>query len=213
MSKMHFIFDYETTGQNVFSCAVVDCSYIAFDWDRFTTDPYLYEDLLSFVEKDKLNVTDQVSKYGWKVEKDFVENFLKKLPADVKKNFYPSPHDVTVEHYLERMVSYAEGEKIKYWWSRANTFDPIILDRMLHVVDPTIETRKNKALAYWKVRDTRTFINAKTNFNMTTSFVPMKDEEKWKDTFKAHNSAHDIVADILRMQAITRIESDLDLPE
>lgn len=211
MKTPHLILDYETGGQNVFNVPVFECSYLTFDWDRFINEPYSYEELLRLVVKDKLDVTDQVKRFGWKIEKTFIDGFLKTLPKDVQINFKPSDKDMKVEEYLDKFLQYAGTEKVKYWWSRSNTFDPIILDRLLISVNRLSD--KDKLLPYWRVRDTRTFINAKSDFKMTTSFVPMKDEEKWKSLFKLHDSRHDIIADILRLQTITRIENDLELPE
>ena len=36
------------------------------------------------------------------------------------------------------------------------------------------------------------------------------DEEKWDSVFKAHDSAWDILADVLRLQSITRAENDME---
>jgi hypothetical protein len=63
---------------------------------------------------------------------------------------------------------------------------------------------------YWRVRDTRTFIDAKLNFPKKNGFNPLADEAKWEQNFKAHDSSWDILADVLRMQAITRAENDME---
>ena len=65
-------------------------------------------------------------------------------------------------------------------------------------------------LKYWSVRDTRTFIDAKFDFPKLNAFVPVSDTAKWEYNFKAHDSKHDVAADILRLQAITRAENDLE---
>jgi len=39
----------------------------------------------------------------------------------------------------------------------------------------------------------------------------MLNEEKWNKSFKKHDSAWDILADVLRFQQIHRAENDLDL--
>jgi hypothetical protein len=66
-------------------------------------------------------------------------------------------------------------------------------------------------LPHWKLRDTRTFIDAKLDFPKVNSFVPVQDEEFWNKVFQAHDSSWDILADILRIQAILRAEQDLEM--
>ena len=52
----HLIFDFETLGQDVFEIPVLDCSYMIFDWDRFTSDnPYTLNELVSLAQKDKVS--------------------------------------------------------------------------------------------------------------------------------------------------------------
>jgi hypothetical protein len=68
----------------------------------------------------------------------------------------------------------------------------------------------DESLKFWKIRDTRTFIDAKLDFPKENGFVPIKDEALWKKHFKLHNSSWDILADVLRLQAIVRAENDLE---
>ena len=62
----------------------------------------------------------------------------------------------------------------------------------------------------WKVRDVRTFIDAKFDFSTRSGFVPLADEKYWNEAFVAHDSTHDVAADVLRLQAIYRAENDLE---
>ena len=66
---------------------------------------------------------------------------------------------------------------------------------------------------FWRVRDTRTFIDAKFNFSTKNGFVPVADTEYWEAAFEEHNSIHDISADIMRLQAIHRAENGLEQVE
>jgi hypothetical protein len=213
MASNHFIFDYETFGQDMQKCAVIDCSYIVFDWDRFTSNnPYTFEELLSDVRRDKFDVKDQVARLGYKVEKNSLE-WWSQQTGNARSLIKPSELDISVETHLDNLVTYlSDFSSIKYWWSRSNTFDPIILWRLIenyhakqHITD---------RLAFWKIRDTRTFIDAKTNFNLKkNAFTPMVDEQKWERVFEQHNSSHDIIADILRMQMMIRLDNDLPQAE
>ena len=71
----------------------------------------------------------------------------------------------------------------------------------------------NEYIPYWKNRDTRTFIDAKFNFTTKNGFIPVENKELWEEVFKAHDSTHDIAADILRLQAIHRAEHDMEQVE
>jgi hypothetical protein len=92
--------------------------------------------------------------------------------------------------------------KIDYWWSRSNTFDPILLWRIFEDCDRSQEL--NDRLKFWKVRDIRTYIDAKSDFALRNDFIPI-DNETWKANFKAHDSRHDVVGDVLRMQKIHQL--------
>jgi len=61
------------------------------------------------------------------------------------------------------------------------------------------------------VRDTSTWIDAKLDWPKANSFVPIHDEKYWDKTFKKHDSIQDIAADILRLQAIERMENDMEM--
>jgi hypothetical protein len=91
----------------------------------------------------------------------------------------------------------------KYWWSRSNTFDPIILYRLATDVN-RMDDISNR-LKHWNVRDTRTFIDAKLSFAPNvTSFVL----DEWKEKFEAHNSIHDVAIDVMRLQKLTQAENE-----
>jgi hypothetical protein len=71
-------------------------------------------------------------------------------------------------------------------------------------------TAFDNVLKFWKVRDVRTHIDAKFNYTTRSGFVPVADEDYWNKAFIAHDSTHDVAADILRLQAIHRAENDLE---
>ena len=64
----------------------------------------------------------------------------------------------------------------------------------------------DKRLKFWKVRDTRSYIEGAFGFDFDNKFLPDKDcEEK----FVAHDSRHDIAVDLLRLQTILK-EDEFD---
>jgi hypothetical protein len=204
----HVIIDCETLGQPVENCAVIDFSFMTVDYDRFLSDPYTTDDI-KLVKKFKLSVKDQVDNYGWKVYKDTVE-FWQQLPKAVRKNILPKETDLTIPEFINQLCSYMnEQGKIDYWWSRSNTFDPVILARIFDAEKKHFLFKEY--FPFWKVRDIRTYIDAKLDFPKKNAFIPIKDEEHWKKVFIEHDSSWDVLADVLRMQAIVRAENDLEL--
>lgn len=212
MANWHFILDYETMGQEPTTCAAVDCSYVVFDWDRFTSNPYKFNELLGMTKRAKFDVQDQVKRHGFNINPSTIE-WWSKQDKEVRQLIRPSPNDVSIEVFLADLQVYLEKHPhLKYWWSRSNTFDPIILWHMS--AKGGFKESISKLLPHWKIRDTRSFIDAKTNFSLKNNgFTPMKNETYWNEIFKQHSSRHDIVADILRMQTLTRLDMDLDVLE
>lgn len=212
MTNQHFILDFETLGQDVSKIPILDCSYMVFDWDRFTSNnPYTLEELLQNAQKDKLDVVSQVKEFGASYTQRDIDWWLAQS-VTAKKVLKPSSEDIRIEKFIENIIGYlkfmSNNTKINYWWSRSNTFDPLILESWSKVLGRQDEIYG--LLKFWLVRDTRTFIDAKLNFPKKNGFVPLADEEYWNKTFVPHDSRFDIAADILRLQTITRIENDME---
>lgn len=203
----HCFIDCETLGQPVGNCAVIDFSFFVVDTERFLSNkPYTTNDI-SNVKKFKLSVKDQVDNYGWMVYKDTVE-FWQSLPYEARKNISPKETDLKIKEFIEQLASYLNDfGKIDYWWSRSNTFDPVILDRIFCAEEK--HQMFKQYFPHWKVRDIRTYIDAKLDFPKKNGFIPVDDETQWSNVFVEHDSAWDVLADVLRMQKIVRYENDL----
>lgn len=203
---MDLILDFETLGQSVIRCPILNCSLLRFDRDRFLTDePYSYDELLDNTFHLKLDVAAQVEA-GYKIEPGTIA-FWEKLGPEAQKQLKPSKNDLTYSQFCDNMMAWIGAAKIDYWWSRSNTFDPILLWRIFEDVGRLEEM--GEKLKFWKVRDIRTYIDAKTDFNLTkNSFIPVSKAE-WDAKFIAHDSRHDIVADVLRIQKLVRLEQEL----
>ena len=210
--RCDFILDFETLGQDALRCPAIDCSIATFYWERFLDEPYTFEELTSgHCERLKVSVEDQVRNYGAKIEQNTVKFWQDQSP-EVQKHIAPRKNDLTQEEFCDKFIGYlANQPKIEYWWSRANVFDPLILWRIM--TDCNRHYSLNEYLMFWRVRDTRTFIDAKFNFSTKNGFVPVADESYWESAFAAHDSIHDIAADIMRLQTIHRAEHDLPQTE
>lgn len=210
--KKDFILDFETIGQNIHQLPAIDVSYATFDWDRFCNQPYSFHELVNqVVVKRKLSIEDQVKTHGCSYKESDLQWWMEQ-PKEVRSNIKPTQNDLTLEVFFTDLINYLQRQgEISHWWSRANTFDPVILDRLAWKVGKNFAL--DEYLKYWAVRDTRTWIDAKFNFPKKNGFVPISDEEYWNNNFKAHDSAHDVAADILRLQAIHRAENDMEQVE
>lgn len=209
--RTDFILDFETIGQCARLAPAIDCSYTTFVWERFTDQPYSFQELVDTIQKSKLSIKDQVTNYDFSYKEEDL-NWWMQQEAEVKKNIKPLPTDLTVPQFVEEMISFLrKSEKISYWWSRSNGFDPVILDHLSMAIQK--DKFLNEYIPYWRVRDTRTYIDAKFDFSTKNGFVPIADEEYWNTNFKAHNSTHDVAADILRLQAIHRAQHDMEQVE
>lgn len=190
---------------------ILDCSWVVFDWDRFISDnPYSLKEIIDTSHRSKLDVKEQIG-LGYKVSKDTLQ-WWNDQGSEAKKKILPSTNDVSINTFMIDFIESLRGVNLQYFWSRSNTFDPIILERLAR--DNGSWSELSNILKFWIVRDTRTYIDAKTNFNRKmNSFIPISDENYWNETFIKHDSRCDIAADILRLQTLTRIDNDLDPTE
>ncbi len=202
MNNPHFILDYETMGQDVFRVPVVNCSYFVFDWDRFTSkNPYTFNELIQVIRHDKMELEPQV-KAGYKFAKRDLDWWMEQGP-EARKQIKPSPLDIPVAQFVQNLTDYVQGTRIKRWWSRSNTFDPIILHR--NFKDFSSRETLDSILPFWLIRDIRTYIDTRFDFGpIKNGFCPIDDEVLWAKHFVPHNSVHDVAADILRLQRIER---------
>jgi hypothetical protein len=198
----HFILDYETMGQDVFTVPVINCAYFVFDWDRFTSDnPYSFNELIKEIRQDKFDFVEQVD-LGYKFKKRDLDWWMEQGP-EARKQIAPSTRDIKGKEFCDNIVDYLEGTRVKRWWSRSNTFDPILLHRNFN----SFSSREtlDRVLPFWLIRDIRTYIDTRFDFGpIKNGFCPIDDEALWNQHFIAHNSIHDVAADILRLQRIER---------
>ena len=204
--------DFETLGDDVLEpCAAIDMSILVGDTDKMLSDnPYSCKDVV-LAKKFKLSITDQVSNYGFVVQ-DSTLKFWQEVSPEARKHIRPSKDDLTVEQFINQLITHLNTiGKFDYWFSRGNTFDPIILQRLFKVVGKTYTFKEY--FRFNRVQDMRSFINAKMDYPVTTNITPIQDDQFWKSVFIEHDSAWDVLADLLRYQTILRLENDLEQPK
>lgn len=206
MIGKNFIFDFETLGTNLIKgFPVLDIAYVVFDAERFvSSEPYEFEELVDLMQYAKFDVADHCKTYGYKPEKSTIE-WWSQQSKEAQRNIQPMSTDISIAKFADQLLEYLNNNKPKYWWSRGNTFDPLVLYRIFDDLNRSDEL--NKVCPHWAVRDIRTYIDAKFDFSGAVQNGFVLDE--WKDKFVAHNAKHDVAADILRLQKIVRsIEVD-----
>lgn len=204
----HFIFDFETAGQDIHSCAILDMACYVFTTEQMLSSKPYTLDTVKDVKRFKFDLSHQRSQYKYKVEEDTTK-FWYSQPKHIFQRIIPRDDDLLLEDFSEQLLEYLEPHKINYWWSRSNTFDPIILWRIFK--DTKQIDKLHQKLPHWGLRDTRSFIDGALNFPKKNGFIPVSDEKIWNDVFELHNSSWDIVADILRIQAIVRTNHNLEI--
>lgn len=204
------IIDFETFGQNQVTCPIINCSAYTFDWGRFGEKPYSFEELVENTITFKVDVKDQIKNHDKVVEMETV-NFWESQEPSVRKQVLPAKNDLPLEKFCNYFLKYLTKQpKIEYWWSRNNGYDPIILWSAFRSAGNKMLL--DQYIPFWKLRDTKTHIDAKFDFDQDNSFVPVQDTTYWEKTFKKHDSSHDVAADIMRLQTIYRAENDLEIP-
>lgn len=204
MRGKNLIFDFETLGTNLINgFPVLDIAYYIFDADRFTTNPYTFDELTNEIQYVKFDVADYCQTYGYKPEKDTIE-WWSTQAKEVKNRIKPSDIDMSVSEFADKFLGYLEANRPDYWWSRGNTFDPVIIYRIFNDLNRLIEF--NNVCPHWAVRDIRTYIDAKFDFDpkIKNGFVL----PEWSEKFNVHNSIHDVAADILRLQTIVKAQNE-----
>ena len=204
MRGRNLIFDFETLGTNLIDgFPILDIAYFTFDADRFIHKPYTFEELTNDIQYVKFNVADYCMTYGYKPEKSTVD-WWSNQDKVVRDKIKPKDTDVSVLEFADRFLAYLDETQPNFWWSRGNTFDPIIMYRIFNDLKRSDEF--NKFCPHWAVRDVRTFIDTKFDFNpkIKNGFVL----PEWTEKFNAHDSVHDVAVDILRLQTIIKAQSE-----
>jgi len=187
-----FIYDFETLGQNPRTAPIVSLAAMSFSRDRLTSNPYTYAELLESVDTIKFDVADQVKNYGKKIEKDTLA-WWGKQSKDAQKQLAPSEFDQPITDMPTFMCFNVTKPKVVY--TRNNTFDPIFLEQILNDIGSELP------YDWWAIRDTKSTIDGMSwGIGIRDNFIPTGLTEH----FIAHNPAHDIAMDVMRLQYLAQ---------
>lgn len=206
--RFEIFVDTESLSENSLNAPVVDVSAMIVDVEKMVSDePYTMRDLAR-VKYFKLNTTEQIEKHGAIISENTIK-FWKSQPKDVRARVKPREGDLSVKEFVKEFRGFLGTEPmIGRAWSRNIAFDFILLKRMYMIAGENIDDD----IEHYLVRDIRTALDVSMGFAEGTNlnFCPVTDTEFWNKVFQPHNSSWDVIADVLRYQAILRNDKDLE---
>lgn len=187
------IYDFETLSQNPINGAIVSLAILSFNFEKLRTNSYTYETLLNDTYFFKFDVREQVEKFDRIIEQSTLD-WWQQQDKEALKKLKPSKDDVSIKQLVPFFKNaVARPEKIKTYFTRNNTFDPVILY--------SISNYFNQPMPHdwWKIRDTKSFIDGLTyGAGIRDSFIPPDCENK----YVKHDPVHDVVLDVMRLQVL-----------
>lgn len=201
------IYDYETLGQNTYTCPVVCVAAGTFDDRRFASDnPYTWEEIKETCSYMKFDVAEQCEKFGVKPEKGTMQ-WWKEQMADapvLKELMAPSSEDVSITECIPFLVNVFTPDSLTY--TRSCMFDHSITSRLCRTLN------QEYPYPFWLERDTRSWLEGvmmHLNSNVSefrNGFMPKEIEE----SFIKHDPIDDISADVFRIQKLIRLAQGLE---
>ena len=188
----HILIDFETLG-SALNGKVTYVSWCHFDIKQQET----IDEILPRVKDFKFNWLEQEQ---YELDDGVIE-FWKKQPMDIRQEMLGNPEDGrSIKEFLnefsDTFFSTGFSAKTDVLWSRGNTFDITILDRLYS--DEGIDT----PYPFWRVRDARTFIDAvnvllgRVNKDGTPFMGKLGTEAKVSN----HSASFDVAKDISQLQ-------------
>ena len=188
------IYDFETLGKDPITLPILSLASLQFDPDRFTSkQPYSFSELIDSCAEYKFSVEDQVKNYGKKIDTETLA-WWGERPKELRDvQLTPTPDDLPLLALHDIMKKECTDAKAIY--TRGNTFDPIIVDKIMKDIN------KPPPHFWWLVRDTRSMIEGMSyGSGIKNNFIP----EGLEDHFVSHDPRHDIAMDVMRIQALAR---------
>ena len=186
------IYDFETLSQDTIKGVVTCLAILKFDESRFISKPYSFKELVNDAKVIKFNVSEQVKKYGRKIDKSTLDWWADQGP-EAKEWITPSDKDKDIDKLYDFFVE-SIGPTATKFYTRGNTFDPILLESIMK------QTHKPLPYNWWEIRDTRSIVEGLAwGSELDNKFIPPDCDELVK-----HNPTHDIALDVMRIQTLVR---------
>ena len=208
-ARYELFVDAETLSENSLDATVIDFSAMIVDVNKMISDdPYHARDIAK-VKRFKLDVDDQRNNYDTRVSENTLD-FWRRQPPEVRKRIKPTNDDISVVDFVKEFSGFVGAEPaIKRVWCRNPAFDFILLKRLFSYDKKNIDD----VIPFYIYRDVKTMVDVSFGFSEDSdnNFCPIEDKEFWDKIFQPHDSTWDVIADVLRYQAILRINNDLEM--
>jgi len=193
------IFDFETLSTDRVNPVVLSFAMLNFSESRMLGDmPHTFEELLDKVDYIKFDVKDQVKNYNRKIDKETVDWWGQQDEAVRKDQLTPSDDDKSISELHDFFVLNKTTNATKYY-SRGNTFDPIILDYIMK------QTGNNALYHFWEIRDSISTIDGLSwGTKLRNNFIP-----EGCEGYKKHDPRHDVALDVMRIQSLVQATEGL----
>lgn len=190
------IYDYETLGHDPQTLPILSLAVMQFDTDRFTSNPYSFDELVGMAKEYKFDIEHQVTELGRKIDKSTLK-WWSEQPAETRDKYMkPTADDLNTDQLYRILNDACRGAKMIF--TRGNTFDPVVTTSFMSALGEA------EPYDWWNVRDTRSFLNGMAfGSDIPSKFIP----EGLDGKFKAHDACHDIAMDVMRMQTIAQVIS------
>lgn len=198
------IYDIETLSQDQHRGVILNMALLTFNMGRVQRGhDYTYDELLEQTKLIKFDVESQVKKHGRRICPDTIK-WWGDQSKEAQKQLLPSSEDRDISELYGWFVENVMLNNLKVAYSRNNTFDPVFVQFLCQQFGDHLPHN------WWIVRDTKSTIDGLTwgQDDIKDSFIPEGLEEK----FIAHDPRHDIVMDVMRLQYLSRILLEEEIP-
>ena len=205
--------DFSMLGYYPEDCIVLDCSVGAVETDKMlSSSPYSAMDVLRIIRRFKFDIASQ-KVHGSVAHQSGIDFWRSQSSDMIDRVLKPSTKDVSVATFSSLFIEYLiTTRKIDSWWSWRAMDDAAILWRLFRMVGR--ESAIREYLPRHKARDLATFIDAKFGLdNKKLGFIPIADVDYWNKIYISTDSTAEVMANVMRMQAILRAENDLSIPQ
>jgi hypothetical protein len=206
MSYQMLFLDFSMLGYHPEDCVVLDCSVSVVSREKMiSSTPYSCMDAFGSVKRFKLEVASQ-KRLGFVSHESGIKFWQSQPKEMIDRVVKPSKKDLSVVDFTTQFIDFvASNGKIDTWWSWNNMDDASILWRLFRSANK--EQIIREYLPRHRARDVATFIDGKFGLdNPKLDIVPIDDVEYWEKVYVKTDSSMEVMANIMRMQAIIRAE-------
>ena len=188
----NIIIDFETGGYHL-TGKVINVAFTHFD---FTGEVESFNDIIERTQYYKFNYK-AIDQKHFKFDETVIQWWLEQDKNLFKETFKNPEEGITLTEFKDIFTKYiaTHFDNDCNLWCRGTSFDMTILDR--------IYGEGNFPVAFWRVRDIRSFIdavNVMTNIPNNNGFYFSGSLNGFKDEYIAHDPIQDIAKDVRQLQ-------------